>query len=107
LSEISNDTLAAFQDKQLTGQGEQKPPCDQNLLLLERWQQIYEQLVNQQQTKGYKPGWLYYQLLELKPPLTIWQQFARARGYKPGWAKYRFLEQQESEVDLNANSSPF
>jgi superfamily II DNA or RNA helicase len=60
------------------------------------WQEIYELLVREQQTKGYKSGWLYYRLLELKPPLSIWQQYATLKGYKPGWAKYRYYEQQNS-----------
>jgi hypothetical protein len=54
--------------------------------------------VFEQQFNGYKPGWLYYRLLELKPPLDIWQQYAKLRGYKSGWAKYRFSEQQQSDL---------
>lgn len=106
LSEILESALTTFIED--TAPSTPNSPLPLNFSLLEtltninpipsptQWQQRYEQLVEQQQTRGYKPGWLYYQLLELKPPLTIWQQFARARGYKPGWAKYRFLAQQES-----------
>lgn len=60
----------------------------------DEWLMAYQQLAAAQQKRGYKPQWIYYRLLELKPPLKVWQQYARERGYKPGWATYRYQEQQ-------------
>ena len=59
---------------------------------IDEWQGTYEQLLVTCQAFGHNIGWVYYKLVELKPPLHIWEQYAQLRGYKKGWAKYRFEE---------------
>jgi hypothetical protein len=64
----------------------------------DEWDNWYRELVIMQTLRGYSKGWIYYKLVEAKPPLRIWLEFAAYRGYKPGWAKYRYEEQcQESQ----------
>lgn len=60
------------------------------------WQAALADLLRTAKERGYQPGWTYYQLRKLKPPLSIWQEYARLRGYKPGWAWHKFSEQQQS-----------
>ena len=40
---------------------------------LSHWEQIYSDLLQQQRYNNYSVGWIYYQLKELNPPLSIWQ----------------------------------
>ena len=58
-------------------------------------------------SNGFKPGWIYYQLVEAKPPLHIWEKFAELRGYKKSWAKYRYEEQEgiQTQEDVSANEA--
>jgi superfamily II DNA or RNA helicase len=55
----------------------------------ESWWETYYQLIDTLEEKGYKPGWLYYQLKEQNPPLYIWEEYAKLAGYKRSWAKYQ------------------
>lgn len=71
-----------------------------------QWQQTFEELLLLQQQRGYKIGWVYHRLLELNPPLEIWQQYARLRGYKPGWAVFRWQEQQQAIADSRIAQMP-
>lgn len=63
---------------------------------LDEWMQTYRELVEVQQTRGYKPPWIWHQLKQLQPPLEIWQTYGRDRGYKPGWAWHQFKATQET-----------
>ena len=58
------------------------------------WQQKYDHLLKELEFFGFKKGWLYFQLMNLKPPFDIWLQAEKYLGYRRGWAKYRFQEQQ-------------
>ena len=60
----------------------------------DEWQDVYAELREMQQALCYKPGWIFHQLKAMKPPLKLWQRYARDQGYKPGWARHRFAEQQ-------------
>jgi superfamily II DNA or RNA helicase len=58
---------------------------------------VLADLLEIQQARGYRRGWVYYQLRKLKPPLPVWQEYGRLRGYKPGWAWHKYQEQQQAE----------
>ena len=47
---------------------------------------------------GYKPMWVYFQILELFPDISFEevQAVGDVLGYKPGWAKYKWTEIEES-----------
>ncbi|MBD2072409.1 DEAD/DEAH box helicase [Phormidium sp. FACHB-592] len=60
---------------------------------LDEYRAVLDDLIRKQQQRHYNLSWVYYKLLELKPPLEIWQEYARMRGYRPGWAWFRFQEQ--------------
>lgn len=57
---------------------------------LEEWFDAWSEMVEMQQQRGYKPGWLTYKLQELKPPLEVWQEAAKHLKYRPGWAWHQF-----------------
>lgn len=61
--------------------------------IADEWDLWFEDLLHRQQSYGLKPGWIYYRLLEAKPPLQIWQKYAALKGYKPGWAFIRYQAQ--------------
>jgi len=63
----------------------------------DEWDRFYQELLMKQTMRGYHAGWIYHRLVELRPPLRIWQAYATLRGYKPGWARHRWQEQEESE----------
>lgn len=66
---------------------------------LAEWMLAYEELLSTQQTRSYKPSWIFHQLSGLHPPLEVWQRYARYRGYKPGWAWHQFkATQQENKA---------
>jgi superfamily II DNA or RNA helicase len=50
-------------------------------------------ILKTQQQRQLKPGWVYYKLVEMKPPLSVWVAAGMALGYKPVWAKIKFEEQ--------------
>jgi superfamily II DNA or RNA helicase len=58
---------------------------------------VLADLLEIQRARGYRRGWVYYQLRKLKPPLPVWQEYGRLRGYKPGWAWHKYQEQQQAE----------
>lgn len=58
-----------------------------------QWQKAFTELVQLQRERGYRKRWIYYQLQETNPPLSIWQICGEYLGYKPGWAYYQFQEQ--------------
>lgn len=73
---------------------------DEDFLLTEidssvetEWQQLFDDLIQKRECFGFKKGWLYYQLIELKPPLEIWIQCEKYLGYRRGWASHRYKEQ--------------
>ena len=57
---------------------------------LSHWEQIYSDLLQQQRYNNYSVGWIYYQLKELNPPLSIWQKYGHLRIYHPKWANHQF-----------------
>lgn len=60
-----------------------------------RW---VDSLLTTQQQRGYKKGWIYYQIANNpevdKFTIGDWRYFARVLGYKSGWAWYKFKEAQ-------------
>ena len=62
---------------------------------------IVDRLLGIRETKGYKPGWVYYQLLEHESihafGLGDWRYVAAKLGYKSRWAWYKWQEVQEME----------
>ncbi|MFM7190174.1 MAG: hypothetical protein ACKOX2_05065 [Microcystaceae cyanobacterium] len=71
----------------------------------DKWNLWFQEVLHRQQVCGFKPGWIYYQIVEAKPPLHIWEKFAELRGYKKSWAKYRYEEQEgiQTTEDVSAN----
>ena len=65
----------------------------------DEWNLVFSDLLRRQESYGYKPGWVYHQLLRIKPPLHIWQEYAALRGYKPGWAWIRYQAQLQEIED--------
>jgi len=61
---------------------------------LKRWFAKWEALLATREERGYEPGWLFYQLQEMKPPLELWQAYADLRGYRRGWAWHKWQQQQ-------------
>jgi hypothetical protein len=56
----------------------------------DEWGQMFAELVAQQKACGYKSGWLWYALTDLRPPLCVWQKAAEHLGYKRGWAWHQY-----------------
>lgn len=59
--------------------------------------EIVQELICFQQYKGYKRGWVSYQLKdlpELELSLGDWLEIARRLNYRPGWGWHRWLEMQ-------------
>ena len=63
---------------------------------LAEWRAAWNDIRAMQQQRKYKPGWLVYQLRELKPPLEVWELAAADLGYKRGWAWHQFQQTLES-----------
>jgi hypothetical protein len=65
---------------------------------------IVDRLLEIRETKGYKPGWVYYQLLEHESihafGLGDWRYVAAKLGYKSRWAWYKWQEVQEMESQV-------
>jgi superfamily II DNA or RNA helicase len=67
------------------------------------WRSELQRLFTQQQTRGYKPSWVFFRLKESNPPLEIWQQYATKMGYKQGWAWHTWKSiQVEREQGVSA-----
>jgi DnaJ domain len=60
---------------------------------LSDWYVLYNQLLELATQRRYKRGWITYQLIELQPPLEIWQLHGQLMGYKPGFAHYHWDKQ--------------
>lgn len=52
-------------------------------------------LIKQQQRFGYKPGWVAYRFLELKPSVVELRICAGRLGYKTGWVRFALQQLQE------------
>lgn len=57
---------------------------------LEEWEIKYQEILTLQIKRDYKPGWIYYRLKELKPPLEIWLKHEKLTSQHPGWAANEF-----------------
>lgn len=70
---------------------------------------IVDQLLGTRETKGYKAGWVYYQLLEHESikafGLGDWRYIASKLGYKSRWAWHRWQEVQAMEPALTQYGS--
>lgn len=62
------------------------------------WMEKLDQLFATQKERGYKPGWIYYQLVKMRPPLGIWKAFAIRKGYSPDWAKIVYSAQKSGNL---------
>jgi len=60
-----------------------------------QWRTEFGRLVEIQTSKGLKPAWIGFRLLELKAPLAVWKVAAKQLGYNPGWAWHKWRECQE------------
>ncbi len=64
--------------------------------------EIVQALIDYQEEKGYRKGWVYHQLKEL-PELELslgdWREIARRLGYKAGWGWYKWKEMQAEYGD--------
>ncbi len=60
---------------------------------LSDWIIVYNQLLAVVARRGYKRGWITYRLIELQPPLEIWQLHGQVMGYKAGFARYHWEKQ--------------
>jgi hypothetical protein len=60
---------------------------------LSDWFVVYNQLLSVVERRGYRRGWITYRLIELQPPLEIWQLHGRVMGYKAGFARYHWEKQ--------------
>jgi hypothetical protein len=60
---------------------------------LSDWFGVYNQLLAVMERRGYKRGWITYRLIELQPPLEIWQLHGQVMGYKAGFARYHWEQQ--------------
>jgi DnaJ domain len=57
---------------------------------LSDWFGVYNQLLAVVARRGYKRGWITHRLIELQPPLEIWQLHGQVMGYKAGFARYHW-----------------
>lgn len=70
--------------------------------ILKEWQQVIHDLEKMQVERKYKPGWIQYKLIDLAPPLEVWQAYGKMKGYKPGWAWHKHNAAQEAMGELAA-----
>lgn len=63
-------------------------------LIYDDWEVLWQGLREKQERYGLKKGWLYYQLLEHKPPLYIWEKFEEYMNYKKGYAWVQYMKQE-------------
>jgi superfamily II DNA or RNA helicase len=59
------------------------------------WAKIFTALIETQIDRRYKPAWIGYRLMELNPPLSVWEVAEKYLRYKPGWSKHKYQEAQE------------
>lgn len=61
---------------------------------LKRWIAVCDGIISAHQSRGTKPSWCAYRLIEApqKPPLEAWKYLGKKLGYHHGWAKYKFEE---------------
>jgi superfamily II DNA or RNA helicase len=59
-----------------------------------RFIHLLDELIAQQQMRGYRSGWVAYRFLDLKPGLPELKECARRLGYSPGWAWHKHQELQ-------------
>nr|WP_062436744.1 DEAD/DEAH box helicase [Picosynechococcus sp. PCC 73109]AMA10630.1 hypothetical protein AWQ23_14375 [Picosynechococcus sp. PCC 73109] len=62
------------------------------------WKARLDELLEERESKGYKPGWVAFRLGELAPPLQVWKAAASELGYKPGWAWYQWQKYRGQDV---------
>jgi superfamily II DNA or RNA helicase len=60
------------------------------------WGEWWGEVLSAQQRRNYKPGWLYYQVVEACPPVQVWTELAAIMGRSPSWATARYREQQSA-----------
>lgn len=67
---------------------------------------LVQRLVAQAKKSNFKPGWIYYRLMELPNirdfSLGDWRYIAKELGYKSGWAFYRWQEVQQPQQPKGA-----
>lgn len=57
-----------------------------------QWLQWWWETQNTHRSRGYKRGWVVWQLRESKPPLEVWKLAAKYLDYRPGWAWHQWRE---------------
>jgi hypothetical protein len=62
---------------------------------LTQWFALYNKLLLVVERRSYKRGWIMYRLIELQPPLEVWQLHGQMMGYKPSFALYHWHRQQQ------------
>lgn len=62
------------------------------------WQVKLTSLIKTCKQRGYKAGWVVYQLKDLRPPLQVWEEAAKHLKYQPGWAWYKYQEALEESA---------
>lgn len=60
--------------------------------ILIEWQQVIYDLEKLRAERNYKEGWIQFKLIDLRPPLEVWQAYGQMKGYKPGWAWHKHQE---------------
>lgn len=58
----------------------------------EEWSLWLDDLIAHAKSRGYKDGWIYYRLIENKPPLPVFQRYAKMKGYHYKWAHHKYRE---------------
>jgi superfamily II DNA or RNA helicase len=60
------------------------------------WGEWWGNVLAIQQSRNYKPGWIYYQICDACPPADVWIAYANFLGRSPSWAIHRFKEQDKA-----------
>jgi hypothetical protein len=60
-----------------------------------RWNEAFDRLVEISIERGFKTGWVFVRLQELKPTKQVWERYAAWLGYKLSWASIQFDKQSE------------
>lgn len=60
--------------------------------ILAEWQQVINDLEKLRCEREYKEGWIQFKLIDLRPPLEVWQAYGQMKGYKAGWAWHKHQE---------------
>ncbi|MBE9193786.1 DEAD/DEAH box helicase [Synechocystis sp. LEGE 06083] len=69
------------------------------------WGEWWGNILAVQQSRGYKVGWLYYQICDACPPADVWIAYANFLGRSPTWGISRFIEQ-ETAGETKATPPP-